>query len=198
VSRRMQRDGYSLVEMIVALAIIGLFLTMALPAFGNLQRRFALRAATSELRAIFQKTRMRAITRRANAGVRFVRTGDAWSFAVYDDGDGDGLRNDDIASRVDPLAEPSRPVLQESRAIRFGLLPYAIKDPDGDPLLPSASPVQFNRSTLCSFSPVGESTPGTVYLTNDAGDVWAVRVYGATAKVRVTRYDVAKKKWVAA
>jgi prepilin-type N-terminal cleavage/methylation domain-containing protein len=192
-----RRNGYSLLEMLIALAIIGLFTVMAVPAFANMQRKFALRAATAELRSILQATRMRAIARGQHAGLKFFRAGNEWSFAVYDDGDGDGLRNDDISRGVDKMVAPPRLVLRESRSVFIGLLPYSIKDPDGDPLKPSANAVQFNRSTLCSFSPLGESTPGTVYLTDDAGrDLWAVRVYGASAKVRVTRYDPNRRKWV--
>ncbi len=193
---RKQVTGYSLVEMLITLAIIGLVVLVAVPAFGNIQRRFALRAATAELRSIFHFARMRAIAQGRHAGLKFIRVGDEWSFAVYDDGDGDGLRNEDIARRVDRLVMPQRVILPESRAINIGLLPYTIKDPDGDDLTPSDSPVQFNRSALCSFSPLGESTPGTIYITDRGRDLWAVRVYGATAKIRVTRYDGAKRRWV--
>jgi hypothetical protein len=44
---------------------------------------------------------------------------------------------------------------------------------------------------------LGESTPGTIYITDRGLDLYAVRVYGATAKIRVLRYVPATKKWVA-
>lgn len=196
MSRRNEPAGYSLAEMLAVVAIIGLFILISLPAFGSIQRRFALRAATAEMRSIFHVARMRAIARGRHAGLKFIRVGNEWSFAVYDDGDGDGLRNDDIARNIDKLVAPPRPVLPESRAINIGLLGVTIKDPDGDDLTPSDSPVQFGRSLLCSFSPFGESTPGTIYITDRGRDLWAVRVYGATAKIRVTRYDRGTRKWV--
>lgn len=196
MSKVSHRSGYSLAEMLVTVAIIGLFLLIALPAFGSIQRKFALRAATSELRSIFHFARMRAIARGRHSGLKFTRVGNEWTFALYDDGDGDGLRNDDIAKRVDTIASPARRVLPESNAINIGLLGSTIKDPDGEELLPDDSPVQFGKSLLCSFSPLGESTPGTIYVTDRGRDLWAVRVYGATAKIRVTRYDAQKKKWV--
>ena len=69
----------------------------------------------------------------------------------------------------------------------IGLLKTAVKDPDGDALKPDASAVQFGRSTICSFSPVGSSTPGTVYLIDGGGQLWAARCTGAGGRVRVLR-----------
>jgi prepilin-type N-terminal cleavage/methylation domain-containing protein len=71
---------------------------------------------------------------------------------------------------------------------------FAIYD-DGDILAPAASPVQFHRSSICSFSPVGASTTGTIYLTDDAGSLFAVRVYGPTAKVHLLRYEPSTRRW---
>lgn len=189
--------GSSLVELLTAFAIIGMIVLVTMPAFGNMRRRSALRAASAELRSIFNLSRSRAISAGVNCGLKFTQTNGIWEFAVYLDGDGDGVRTDDINKKIDRLLEPPRVVFPESRVVDIGMLPFSIKDPDGDPLPPSKAPVAFNRSTICSFSPLGESTPGTIYITDRGRELWCVRVYGATAKVRVLRYDQGKKKWVA-
>ncbi|MGZ8867811.1 MAG: hypothetical protein ACXW2P_05670, partial [Thermoanaerobaculia bacterium] len=77
----------------------------------------------------------------------------------------------------------------------IGLLQQVIRDPDGDLLRPNDSPIQFGRSSICSFSPKGSATPGTIYLTDDAGSLYAVRVYGATAKIRLLRYSGERRRW---
>lgn len=188
--------GYALMEMITAAAIIGLFAVAAAPAFASLQRRAALRAASSELRAIFRLARSRAIARNANCGIRFFKVGGEWQFGMYDDGDRDGVRKEDIAKGIDRLIGRPRVVLPESRSVAIGLPSQSIKDPAGAPLSPSSSPVKFNASAICSFSPLGESTPGTIYMRDREGEVYAVRVYGASAKVRVLRYVRDTQKWV--
>ena len=187
------RNGYSLTELLIVLAILGLMAAVTLPNFQKMQRRIALRSAAGELRSIFHLVRMRAISRNTNTGLKFLMLAGQWHFATYEDGDRDGVRNDDISKGIDRLIAPPRIVFSQSRLVTIGLIDVAVKDPDGDPV---KSPVAFNNSAICSFSPMGESTPGTIYITDGDGDLWCVRVYGASAKIRTLRYDRAKKKWV--
>lgn len=196
MSRRNQ-SGYSLSEVLIAIAIIGMIAAVAVPQTGTMLRRSALRAAAGELRAIFHLARSRAIARSANCGVKFFLAGGVWQYALYDDGDGDGVRNDDITAGIDTRFGEPRPALRESKAATIGLLDRTILDPDGERLPPASSPVRFNRSSICSFSPFGESTPGTIYLTDRVSELYAVRVYGNSAKIRTLRYDPESQKWVA-
>jgi prepilin-type N-terminal cleavage/methylation domain-containing protein len=190
-----KHHGYTLIELLLVVAIVGLIVAVSFPAFHNLRNRSAIASASKDLRGIFRLASSRAIARGRNSGVKFIKRGSTWEFAIYDDMDGDGVRNDDIARGVDRRATLPRAVFLESRLVSIALPPFTIRDPDGDSLPPTRSPVQFNRSTLCSFSPVGESTPGTIYLRSGTGEIWAVRVSPATARVRLLRYDIATRRW---
>lgn len=185
--------GYTLIELLTIVAILGLIIGIALPNFTRMRNRMALRAAAGELRSVFHLVRMQSISRGANRGVKFLQIAGQWHFIVYEDGDRDGVRNDDIKKAIDTPQSPPRVVFREARNVTIGLIDVAVKDADGDPV---KSPVMFNQSTICSFSPIGEATPGTIYITNGQGDLWCVRVYGASAKIRTLRYDREKKKWV--
>ena len=55
--------------------------------------------------------------------------------------------------------------------------------------------IRFNSSDLASFSPMGGSTPGTVYLTDGQSQLAAVRVTGRTGKVKVVVYDFGAEVW---
>ena len=189
-----RRNGYSLTELLIVVAIIGLMAAVTLPNFQKMRGRIALRSAAGELRSIFHLTRMRAIASNRNTGLKFVMLAGQWHFATYEDGDRDGVRNDDISKGIDKLIAPPRMVFSQSRLVTIGLIEIPVKDPDGDAV---KSPVAFNNSAICSFSPIGESTPGTIYLTDNDGDLWCVRVYGASAKIRTLRYDRSTKKWIA-
>lgn len=194
--RRHSERGLTLIEVLICIAILGMIASVTFPAMMNLQRRAAARNATAEIRAIFFNARMRAIARGRNCGVKFTSAPDGWHYAIYEDGDGDGVRNEDIASGVDRLVQSSRRVLTaEERRATIGLLPFTIKDPDGDPLPPTKSPVNFNNSTICSFTPVGESTPGTIYISDMLSQLYAVRVFATSARIRVLRWNNGKLKW---
>jgi Tfp pilus assembly protein FimT len=188
--------GYSLADMLVVLAIIGMSVSVTMPAFNSMRHRGAVRAASAEIRSIFFVARMRATSRGHNYGIRFQKFGNEWRYAEYEDGDNDGLRTDDINKGIDrPLFTP-RPVLLTDRGVAtIGVLSKTITDPDGAKLTPTASPVQFGNSQICSFSSLGESTSGTIYLTDGVGGIYAVRVYGATAKVRTLRYNESRRTW---
>lgn len=188
--------GFSLIELLVVVSIVAIVILVTIPAFGSIRRQMAVRAASAELRTIFHFARSRAIARGRNCGLKFVEIGGEWKFALYDDGDRDGVRNDDIRRGIDKLVRAPRSVLPQSRIITIGLLGIPMKDPDGDRLRIDASPVAFNRSAICSFSPMGEATPGTIYLTDQRHNVWAVRVFGSTARVRMLRYDRGAERWL--
>lgn len=188
--------GTSLLELLITAAIIGIFALLAVPAFATYRRHAAVTDAAAEIRAIFRLVRSRAITRHNASAIKFAKTGNQWTYALHDDGDGDGVRNDDIASGVDKHFAPPRLLLTHSKLASIELPPnLSIKDPDGEKLTSDSSAVQFGRSTLCSFSYEGESTPGTIYITDRAGELWCARVYGATGKVRLLRYNSGSRRW---
>ncbi len=117
------------------------------------------------------------------------------AFASYDDGNGNGIANADITKNIDRRYFGPAVVMPSFHTASISLLPKTIRDPDGDKLLPTDNALQFGVSTICSFSQLGGGTPGTVYISDGIDHLYAVRVYGATGKVRMLRYDDGKQKW---
>ena len=185
-------SGYSLIELLTVVAIIGTIAVCAVPAFATYRRRMSVLAAAEQLRNVLRLTRQKAITTGHNVGIKFI-AGREWTYAMYEDGDGDGVRNDDIDRKIDRRIFGPAIVMPSFHIATIGLLPVTVKDPDGDPLKPGDSPVQFGRSTICSFSPMGSGTPGTVYLIDGGGQLWAARCAGNGGRIRLLRYD--GRKW---
>jgi prepilin-type N-terminal cleavage/methylation domain-containing protein len=195
VPSRRPDSGYTITELLTVIAIIGMFSAIAMPGWLTLQRHAAVRAAAEELQSVFRGARMRAIASGRNVGVRFTKSGTDWMYALYDDRNGNGIKTAEINSGVDKIIARPKRVLNTVRYANIAAPSKTITDPDGDPLKPADSPVQFGSTAICSFSPIGGATPGTIYLTDGNGEIWCARVYGTSAKVRLLRY-LGGKKWV--
>lgn len=188
--------GYSLTELLTVLAIIGIMVGIALPSLATISTRRALNVASSEFRAIFHLARSKAIAQRRNHAIKFRKSGQLWTWSLYQDGDWDGVRNDDIAAGIDRLVDGPHELLGASREVRIGIASPRLPDPDTGASLGAASPVRFGVGALCSFSMRGTSTAGTVFLTTRRGDAALVRVYGPTAKIRSMIFNTTSGRWV--
>jgi hypothetical protein len=190
--------GFSVSELTVALAVASVGFLTAVPPLLHLTAALRVRAAAAELVAVLRTARSLAVRDDVNVAVRFVtEPSGAVDFALYQDGDGDGVRNDDIRAGIDRQIAPPRLLESVGREIRLGLPDRPVRDP-GDPshwLDAGGDPVRFNSSDLASFSPLGGATPGSLYVTDGGDHLAVVRVFGGTGKVRVLTYDFAAQSW---
>jgi type II secretory pathway pseudopilin PulG len=187
--------GSSAVEMLVNLAVISLICGIASPSLTTLSRRVAIRGAAARIQFVLGEARSDAQLLDHNCGVRFTNDGDGWSYGIYEDMNGNGVRNADISAGVDRLIGPRMKLSShgEPAFIGFGL---DVTDPDtAEPIPSDASPVNFNSSMICSYSPGGGATPGTIYLTDGGELEAAVRSSGQNANITTLYYDRATRKW---
>lgn len=196
---RTAERGYQLIELLIALAISSLVLTLGIPPLLQLAAGLRVELAAAEVASAFHVARGYAIRHDANVGLKFQVDADgAVTWGLYRDGDGDGVLSADILSGADPQVMPRVRLAHLGRQIRFGFPPgRAPRDP-GDPrrrLDRLDDPVRFNRSDIASFSPIGTATPGTVYVTDGMRHLSAARVFGRTGKIGCLAYDVERELW---
>lgn len=188
--------GFSLPEVLLALALLAILVLAATPILSATVARERLLAAGREMAGRMRELRQRAVAQRCSFGIRFVRTGETWSYSIHRDGDGDGIRSADIAAGRDPLvAGPADPAdLHEG--IRAGLPAFPVPriPPDSGAIPNPEDPVKFGSGDLISFSPGGTASSGTLYLT-DGRRVLALVLYGGSGRVRVWRYDPERGGW---
>ena len=190
------RAGYSVAEVVAVLAIAGAVAALVAPGVSQLNGAMVMRSSASEVRAVLFEARAFAISRGRYVGVKFRRNANRYEWALYGDGNGNGIRNAEIATGVDP---PIGIAIQWSRNdVRPGILTGSRVPDPGDPrkaLDRLDDPIRFNSSDICSFSPLGESTPGSIYLWDGRDRMAVVRVFGRTAKVRTLYYRRGGKEW---
>jgi len=188
--------GVSAVELVGALAILLAVGAAAGAGLAHLKSVLSVRSAASEVAAALYRARMYAITQGVNVGVKYRFREGRYEWALYGDGNGNGVRTAEIASGVDRslgvLATWGRNDVRP--AIMTGA---SIPDPDGSGRLSGSpdDPIRFNRSDICSFSLLGESTPGSVYLWDGGDRMAVVRVYGRTGKIRTLFYRRGDSRW---
>lgn len=201
--------GFTLIELVVVLAMAGFVLAAGLPALFDASARVRTQAAAAEAVAIMQRARMTAVRSRTRVGILFRNpdgtpagtTNGPWdrvTFTVYGDGDGDGVRRRDIDRGVDPQLQPTTALRRAGASVRLGFPPGPAPRDPGDPrrrLDRLADPVRFNRSDMIAFGPLGTATAGSLYFTDGKRTLVAVRVFGHTGMIRVLTYDPASEEW---
>lgn len=186
--------GAALVDLVFTCGVVCVLAGIAIPTIHAARDRDTTRMAARFLANRLQGARYESLKRNACVAVRFDPV-DIGRFDVYVDGDADGVLQADIDSGVDvPLAPKSR--LSDVFAPVAFRIPRDILDPDGSSTLTADSdPIRLGSSNFLSFSPIGSATSGTIYLAGPGGAQTAVRVMGATGRMRVLLYDIATRTW---
>lgn len=191
-----KKNGYTLLELLVVLAILLFVFAAGIPAFAELNGQMTIRAASTMVASIFQEARMRALFTRCEVGVKWTSQGGDVVLAVYQDGNGNGVLSEDIRKGVDKLLRP--PVSMRGRfgKVTFSFIPgFTGPDPSGGRIGDLDDPIRFGRSDICSFSPAGSCTPGSVYLSDRRGRQEVVRLHPLMSRIQVLEYRAGKKTW---
>lgn len=197
--RRAFAPGHSLVELLIAVLISSLIALVGVPPMMRWASGLSVRLAAAEVATSLQRTRQYAVRHNRNVALKFqVAEDGSVSFAIFRDGDHDGVLNRDIAAGIDPQVTPARPLSYLGGGVRFGFPPGPpplAPGPSRKPLDRLDDPIRFNRSDLASFSRTGTATPGTVYLTDGRHHLMAVRVANRSGKISVLSYDPVTRRW---
>lgn len=136
-------NGWTLPELVVTLAIIGIVTTLAMPSFDDLSGRLSLRSASQALASTLRSARHRAMSEGRPCTVRFDPAGHGY---LIDDG------------RHDRVLLPS--------GVRFGAA-AGVLGPPSRPAQPAPADGVSFRGDRITFLPDGTLSPGpgTIYLS---------------------------------
>ena len=186
--------GAALIDLVFSCALIAVLAAIAIPGLQASRDRDATRLAARHLADTFQRLRVEALRRNRSVALRFDPD-NLGRYGAFVDGDGDGVLQGDIDQAIDLPLDPAAHLSDFFATVSLRVaLPLPM--PDGAGMLPAdADPVRIGNTNLVSFSPLGSSTGGTIYLAGRQGSQMCVRLLGSTGRVRVLWFDRTSASW---
>ena len=186
--------GYSLLELMFAAALCVTAGAVAAPlllaAVDDVRATGAVRYLSTRL----QQARMEAVGRSADVGMQFVQTSDGYAYAVYVDGNGNGVRTRDIQRGLDQRIGSVERLSDHFAGVDFGVLP-GLPPVDAGSAAPGTDPIKLGSSSILTFTALGTSSSGSLYLRGRRNLQYVIRILGETGKTRVLKFDLRAQQW---
>jgi len=167
-------EGFTIVEMVIVIAIIGILIVIAVPDFLGLTPRMRLKSAARDIVSNMQLSRINAVRDNSTWAVQFD-TDDAQYRVLSDDGADDTWNTGD-----DTVYKTVK--LSDYPGVSYGSGHGARPGDDSYP----ADGVSFNNNRVI-FNSDGTSVSGTVYIKNDNGDTFAIGSLSAAGRIKTWR-----------
>jgi len=186
--------GAALIDLIFTCGLIAVLAAMVVPSLHASRERDAVRLAARHLATTLQMIRVEAVRRNRFVAMRFDPD-DLGRYAAYMDGDGDGVLQADINAGVDVPLEPAAHLADVFATVSLRVA-QDLPVPDGAGVIAADSdPIRIGNTNLVSFSALGSSTSGTIYLAARDGSQMCIRLLGTTGRIRVLWFDRASGAW---
>jgi len=187
--------GTALIDVLAALGLSAVLVAIAVPVVGGTLDREHVIIGTHYLAATVQRARLESLKRASTVAVRIEMLDGRTAVQLFTDGNGNGVLQRDIDRRIDPPLSSAEWLDSHGRDVSVRIN-QPITDVAGSAVLnPGDDPLRIGNTALVSFSPLGSSTSGTVYVAARHGPQMAIRVYGATGRVRVLMFDAQARQW---
>ena len=185
--------GFTAIELLFSVAVAGVVLAVAFPLTESALDELRTGMAARFLAGRIIGARIDAVQRSTRVALRFEDADGEPGFTIYVDGNANGVRTADIASGLDPLLTPRQRLRDQFPGVAFGL-DAGVPDLDGQVRPMNEDGVGVGSARLLTLAPDGTATSGTLYLRGRQAR-FAVRVLGATARVRIFKYHAASRVW---
>ena len=187
-------SGYSLLEVMFALALCVTLSAVAgaqlIAGVDDLRAAGAVRYLSARL----QQARMEAVLRSADVALQFVQAPGGYTFASYADGNGNGVRTRDIQRGTDQRIGAFERLADQFVGVDFGVLP-GLPRVDAGSAPPGTDPIKLGPSNILTFTALGTSSSGSLYLRGRRNAQYVIRIFGETGKTRVLKFDPRAQQW---
>jgi hypothetical protein len=187
--------GAAFIDIIVATSLGFLMAAIAVPVIGGTLDRERTIVGAQYLAAQLQRSRLESLKRARSVAVRLELVDERTQLRLFADGNGNGVLQRDIDRGIDWPLTPLEWLDDRVRDISLRIN-QEILDVSGSTVLePGDDPLRIGNTSLLTFSPAGSATSGTLYVAAHRGPQVAIRVFGATGRVRVLMFDARTRLW---
>lgn len=184
-----------MIDLVAATALIVVLAAIAVPVAGGTLDRERVIIGARYLAGQLQRARLESLRRGQSVAVHVRIDHERTGCQLFIDGNGNGVLQRDIDRGVDPPLGPETWIDEQARAITLRIN-QPIRDVTGSTTLTVGDdPLRIGATSLVSFSPDGGATSGTLYVAGRQGPQLAVRVFGATGRVRTLIFNVSTGQW---
>ena len=195
MTRLTELRGYSFLELMMVMALGVTLTATAIPQYLTGLDDLRASGAAHHLSGRLQRARMEAVMRSAAVGVKFTQIpGGGYSFAVYQDGNRNGVLTRDIRRGIDRLITAAERLPDQFPGVEFGAIP-GLPPVDADGTAPGSDPIRLGSGSIASFSALGTATSGTVYIRGRRDAQYAVRIFGETGRTRMLKFEPRTRQW---
>ncbi len=190
-----EASGAAFVDVIVAMLLCFLMAAIAVPVIGGTLDRERTIIGAQYLAGQLQRARLESLRRARSVAVRVEVIDDRTQLRLFMDGNGNGVLQRDIDRGLDLPLTPLGWLDDQARDISLRINQDVTDVAGAATLGPCDDALRIGNTSLLTFSPVGSATGGTLYVAAHRGPQMAVRVFGATGRVRVLMFDAQTRQW---
>jgi Tfp pilus assembly protein FimT len=187
--------GAALIDIVIASALCVVMMAIAVPVVGGTLERERTIVGAQYLSGQLLRARLDSLKRARSVAVRIEMIGERTQLQLFADGNGNGVLQRDIDRGLDPALTQPEWLDDQARDVSLRVN-QAIKDVAGTATIAAGDdPLRIGNTALLTFSPLGSATNGTLYVAAHRGPQLAIRVFGATGRVRVLMFDTQTRLW---
>jgi hypothetical protein len=168
---------------------------IAVPVVGGTLERERTIVGAQYLAGQLQRARQDSLRRARSVAVRLELIGDRTQLQLFADGNGNGVLQRDIDRGIDTPLGPVQFLDDQARDISLRVNQAILDVAGAATIAPGDDPLRIGNTALLTFSPLGTATSGTLYVAARRGPQMAIRVFGATGRVRILMFDAQARQW---